>query len=253
MNHTNQIFSNSASTPGAVYQHSHSFPEQKLSTSPGPISYGESNSNSSGIGTLSGPQFLWGSPTPYAEPKSSAWPTSSVGHPFSSSGQGQGFPFSNRQSSFLGSHNHHVGSAPSGVPLDRHFGYFPESPETSFMNPPFGGMGLSRSNANYMMNMGGRATLNAGISIPGNMSENGSPSFRMMSMPKHSPVYLGNGSYTGPAATISELFADRGRSRRVENNGNQVDSKKQYQLDLDKILRGEDTRTTLMIKNIPNK
>ncbi|KAM5580029.1 protein MEI2-like 2 [Rosa sericea] len=253
LNHTSQIFSNSASTPGAAYQHSNSFPEQKLSTSPGPISYGESNSNSSGIGTLSGPQFLWGSPTPYSEPKSSAWPTSSVGHPFSSGGQGQGFPFTSRQSSFLSSHNHHVGSAPSGVPLDRHFGYFPESPETSFMNPMFGGMGLSHNNSNYMMNMGGRATMNAGVGLPGNISENGSPSFRMMSMPKHSPVYLGNGSYTGPAATISELFADRGRSRRVENSGNQVDSKKQYQLDLDKILRGEDSRTTLMIKNIPNK
>jgi len=34
---------------------------------------------------------------------------------------------------------------------------------------------------------------------------------------------------------------------------NQAENKKQYQLDVDKISRGEDTRTTLMIKNIPNK
>ncbi|XP_021811688.1 protein MEI2-like 2 isoform X1 [Prunus avium] len=253
LNHVNQIYSNSTSTQGAGYQHSHSYPEQKLSASPGPISFGESNSNSAGIGTLSGPQFLWGSPTPYAEHNSSAWPTSSVGNPFSSGGQGQGFSLSSRHGSFLSSHSQHVGSAPSGVPLDRHFGFFPESPETSFMNPVFGGMALSRNSGNYMMNMGGRATLSAGVGLPGNITENSSPSFRMMSMPKHGPVYLGNGSYTGPAATINEMLADRSRSRRIENTGNQIDSKKQYQLDLDKIISGEDIRTTLMIKNIPNK
>ncbi|XP_020416332.1 protein MEI2-like 2 isoform X1 [Prunus persica] len=253
LNPINQIYSNSTSTQGAGYQHSHSYPEQKLSASPGPISFGESNSNSAGIGTLSGPQFLWGSPTPYAEHNSSAWPTSSVGNPFSSSGQGQGFSLSSRHGSFLSSHSQHVGSAPSGVPLDRHFGFFPESPETSFMNPVFGGMALSRNSGNYMMNMGGRATLSAGVGLPGNITENSSPSFRMMSVPKHGPMYLGNGSYTGPAATINEMLADRSRSRRIENTGNQIDSKKQYQLDLDKIISGEDIRTTLMIKNIPNK
>ncbi|PQQ09837.1 protein MEI2-like 2 isoform X2 [Prunus yedoensis var. nudiflora] len=253
LNHISQIYSNSTSTQGSGYQHSHSYPEQKLSASPGPISFGESNSNSAGIGTLSGPQFLWGSPTPYAEHNSSAWPTSSVGNPFSSSGQGQGFSLSSRHGSFLSSHSQHVGSAPSGVPLDRHFGFFPESPETSFMNPVFGGMPLSRNSGNYMMNIGGRATLSAGVGLPGNITENSSPSFRMMSMPKHGPVYLGNGSYTGPAATINEMLADRSRSRRIENTGNQIDSKKQYQLDLDKIISGEDIRTTLMIKNIPNK
>ncbi|KAJ7965087.1 Protein MEI2-like [Quillaja saponaria] len=35
--------------------------------------------------------------------------------------------------------------------------------------------------------------------------------------------------------------------------GTKLTAKKQYQLDLDKIISGEDTRTTLMIKNIPNK
>lgn len=253
LNNINQIYSNSTSTQGAGYQHSLSYPEQKLSASPGPISFSESNSNSAGIGTLSGPQFLWGSPTPYAEHNSSAWPTSSVGNPFSSSGQGQGFSLGSRHGSFLSSHSQHVGSAPSGVPLDRHFGFFPESPETSFMNPVFGGMALSRNSGNYMMNMGSRATLSAGVGLPGNITENSSPSFRMMSLPKHGPMYLGNGSYTGPAVTINEMLADRSRSRRIENTGNQIDSKKQYQLDLDKIISGEDIRTTLMIKNIPNK
>ncbi|KAJ0960249.1 hypothetical protein J5N97_001924 [Dioscorea zingiberensis] len=55
-----------------------------------------------------------------------------------------------------------------------------------------------------------------------------------------------------PPTSIDGLI-ERGRSRRMENNGTQIDSKKQFQLDLDKIVSGEDTRTTLMIKNIPNK
>lgn len=252
-NQTNHMFSNSASLQGAAYQHSQSFPEQKLSASPGPKSpFGESNSNSSGVGTLSGPQFLWGSPPPYSErSSSSAWPTSSVGHPFSSSGQGQGFPYGSRHGSFIGSHHqHHVGSAPSGVSLDRNFGFFPESPETSFTNPvPLGGMGLSRNNAGYMMNVGGRV----GVGLPLNVTDNGSPSLRMMSFPRHGPLFFGNGSYSGLGTTSNEAFTERGRTRRVENCGSQVDSKKQYQLDLDKIISGEDTRTTLMIKNIPNK
>lgn len=250
---TNQIYNNTASSQGAAYQHSHSFTDQKLSTSPGPISFGESNSNPSGIGTLSGPQFLWGSPTPYPElSNSSAWPISSGSRTFSSNGQGQGFPY-NRHGSFIGSSHHHVGSAPSGVPLDRHFGYFPESPETSFVSPvAFGGVGLNRNNGNYMVNIGGRTALTAGVGLPGNITETGSPSFRMLSLPKPGSVFLGNGSYVGSPSTSGEGLVERGRSRRIENNGN-LDSKKQYQLDLDKIISGEDTRTTLMIKNIPNK
>lgn len=46
---------------------------------------------------------------------------------------------------------------------------------------------------------------------------------------------------------------DRVRSRRNDMNSNQADNKKQYELDIERIMRGEDTRTTLMIKNIPNK
>ncbi|CAK7346683.1 unnamed protein product [Dovyalis caffra] len=256
-NHANQMLNNCGSMQGAAYQHSRSFTDQKLSTSPVPMSaFGESNSNSSGIGTLTGPQFLWGSPASYSESaSSSAWPTSSAGNAFPSRGQGQGFPLTSRHGSLLGSHHHHVGSAPSGLPLDRHFGFFPESPETSFMNQvALGGMGLNRSTGSYIMNMGGRAAMGAGIGLPGPpLTENGSSSYRMMSLPRHNPMFLGAGSYSGPGTIINEGFAERVRSRRVENSGSQIDSKKQYQLDLDKIIRGEDTRTTLMIKNIPNK
>ena len=263
LNQANQIYNTSGSTQAAGFTHSHSFTDQKLSTSPGPISFAEPGSNSSSIGTLSGPQFLWGSPTPYSErTNSSAWAIPSAGRPFSSSGQGQGqglalgqgqgFPYSGRHGSLIGSSHHHVGSAPSGVPLERHFGFFPESPETSYMSQVLGGVGLSRNNGNYMMNIGGRSALSAGVGLPGNITENGSPSFRMLSLPKSGSVFLGNGSFSGSLATNVDGLAERNRSRRVENSGN-LDSKKQYQLDLDKIVNGEDTRTTLMIKNIPNK
>ncbi|KAI4306018.1 hypothetical protein L6164_029335 [Bauhinia variegata] len=252
---SNAIFVNSGSTQGASFQQSLSFPEQKVNASPGPISnLSESNLNSSTIGTLSGPQFLWGSPTPYPENVStSAWSSSSMGLPFASSSQRQGFPYAGQHSSFLGSHSHHhVGSAPSGIPLDRQLSYFPESPETSFMNQvAFGN--LNRNDGNFTMNMSARSAIGVGVGLPGNTTEISSPSSRMMSLPRHGSLFLGSGLYSGPGVTNNEGLTERGRNRRPENSGNQIDSKKQYQLDLDKIVSGEDTRTTLMIKNIPNK
>lgn len=199
---------NTDPTQPLAYHHSHSFPDLKLSRSPLAVSsFDESNSTFS---TLSGPQFLWGSPTPYSNNhtnSSSPWPPLNA-----SNGYRQG-----SLSTFMNSPQyHHVGSAPSLLPFDRHFGFFPESPKTAFID-------LNRSSGGYLMNMG-------------------SPNFRMMSLPRPGPFFLGN-----------EGLIERSRSRRVENSGNQMENKMQYQLELDKIISGEDTRTTLMIKNIPNK
>ncbi|XP_007025190.2 PREDICTED: protein MEI2-like 5 [Theobroma cacao] len=256
--HVEYSFTGTNSTHAAGFQLSHSLPEPKLSQYHGTTStFGPSNGSS--VETLSGPQFLWGNPNSYTDTNSSVWQTSSLGHPFSSNGKGHGFPYSGRQGSFSGSsqhhhHHHHIGSAPSGVPLERHFGFFPESSDTSFMSSAaFGGMGVGHSDGGFMVNMGSRAAISSGISIPRNVSENGSSSMRMMSSPRLSPVFLGNGPYPGLVPNGMEGLTERGRSRRVENNGNQLDNKKQFQLDLDKIISGEDTRTTLMIKNIPNK
>lgn len=253
LNSSNQTFTNGVSTQGVAFQNSLSFPELKVNASSRPIaSFSESSSASSSIGTLSGPQFLWGSPTTsYTEhSNTSAWSSSSTGLPFTSSGEKQGFPYATRPSSFLSTHSHHhVGSAPSGLPLDRHFNYYPESPETSFMSPASYGS-INHSDGNFM-NMGARAASGV-IGLSGNTSEINSSSFRLMSMARHSSLFLGNGSYSGVVAN-SDPFTDRSRSRRPENSVTQIDSKKQYQLDLDKIISGEDTRTTLMIKNIPNK
>ncbi|OAY29094.1 protein MEI2-like 5 isoform X2 [Manihot esculenta] len=251
-------FANMNSAQGAAFQLSHSLPESKLNQYHGSMSSfgGPSTSNGSVVETLSGPQFLWGSPNAYTDrATSSAWTTPSMGNPFSSNANGHGLSYMGRHGSLLASsqNHHHVGSAPSGVPLKRHFGFFPESPDTSIMSSvAFGGMGLGHNDGSFMMNMGAHGPMNTGVTIPRNISENGS-SYRMMSSPRLNPVFLGNGPYPGLATTSMEGFPERGRSRRVENNGNQVDSKKQFQLDLDKIISGEDTRTTLMIKNIPNK
>ncbi|KAL2476593.1 Protein MEI2-like 5 [Abeliophyllum distichum] len=238
--------------PGTSYQHHFPVLDPSLSSSPGPVS-SLGDSKSSSIGTLSGPQFLWGSPTIRSESiNSSAWSTSLKGRPFSSSGQGIGYPYPSRHGSFLGS-PHHVGSAPSGIQLERHFGFFPESPETSYMNPAFGPTNFGRNNGNHAMNMGVPGAMNIGVPYAGNFTESSSPSSRMMSMSRNGPIYFGNSSYGGMGVTGNDaLIGDRGRSRRADS-GSHMDNKKQYQLDLEKIINGEDTRTTLMIKNIPNK
>ncbi|XP_059301253.1 protein MEI2-like 2 [Lycium ferocissimum] len=229
--HFNLVTTSPKSVQGVSYQHSFSVPEQKPALNMGSTSFG--NSTASGTGTLSGPQFLWGSPPIHSERTDSPiWPTtSSMAHPFASNGQGQGYLHSRRQSSFLGSH--HVGSAPSVNPLDRHFGFFPESPQKSYINP--------------------LGAVNMGVGLTGNFTESGSPSSRMMPLTRNGPMFFGNGSYGGAGTVNVEGLIERGRSRKIESGGNQIDNKKQYQLDLEKIMRGEDTRTTLMIKNIPNK
>ncbi|KAM1571540.1 hypothetical protein ACFX13_037294 [Malus domestica] len=261
--HADHIFSNTNSSHGSAFQQSHSFPENSTHFQGSMPSFSPSTSSGSHVETLSGPQFLWGSPTPYSEnTNSSAWHHQSVGHQLTSNGKGHAFPFSGHNGSLLSSshhhhhhhHHHHVGSAPSGVHLDSRFNYFPESPETSVLGPAaYGGMSLGPSRGNFMINMGARASRNSGISILGNMSESSLSSFKMVGSPKLSPVFLGNGPYAGLPPTSIDGLIEHGRSRRMENNGTQIDSKKQFQLDLDKIVSGEDTRTTLMIKNIPNK
>ncbi|CAI0475178.1 unnamed protein product [Linum tenue] len=260
----------SLSLLGSAFQQSHSLPDSKLSQFHASMSsLGPSTSNGSVMETLSGPQFLWGSQNSHSEQHtisssaSSAWPTpSSTRHPFPSNGKGHALPFSGWHGSFMGhqQHHHHVGSAPSGVPLERHLGFLPDSPDTSFMNPAtsFKGIGMGHNDGNFMMNMGiPRPLMNGVNNVSRTLADNGvSSSYnRMMtSSPRLSPVFLGSSPYAaGLTSPSMDNFIDRGRSRRIETNGSQVDTKKQFQLDLDRIMNGEDSRTTLMIKNIPNK
>ncbi|KAL0442571.1 UNVERIFIED_CONTAM: protein MEI2-like 5 [Sesamum latifolium] len=205
--HLEHIFSNENSNCRGIFDHSHSFPEQKLSPYNGPVSsFGASTFNTSRAQTMRFP-FMHGGTS--------------------------GFPAANLHGSFCSSsqlqqqhHQYHIGSAPSGVPLERQFGYFQESSKASLKSPSFDGV----------------APIYNDRSFTGNMVSS-----------RLSPVFLGNGHFPGVAVSNMEAFAERGKPRRIESNGTQIDNKKQFQLDLDKIRSGEDTRTTLMIKNIPNK
>ena len=244
-----QVFSSSNQSLGSAFQHSQSYQDHK------------SEHMSSSPGTLTGPEFLWGSPKPYPEhSQSSMWRPPAIGHamPPNSRPQGQGFLYGGRQASLFGSsdqNRHHVGSAPSGVPFESHFGFLPESPETSFMNQVrFGNVGTNRNGGSLMMNMASRASLNPVSALSGSLSDNNSSNFRpILSSPRIGQPFFGNPTYQGPGYFGLDSSIDRGRNRRVDSSVFQADSKKQYQLDLEKIRKGEDTRTTLMIKNIPNK
>ncbi|CAL9121079.1 unnamed protein product [Musa acuminata var. zebrina] len=261
--HADQVISGGSPIHGSGYQQSHSFPDHGhglvTPTLGNLTSFGPSTSNASGVGTLTGPQFLWGSSASYTDNmQSSAWQSRATGNSFMSNGQGQGqnFLYSGHHGSFTGSshsqHHHPVGSAPSVVPFERQYGYFPESPETSFMNQvAFGNTGINRNGGSLLMNTTPQATMNQGI-MSGNMPDNSSSNMRMMPPQRFGPVLFRSPPYSGLSSIGIDGLVDRNRSRRVDNHGGQVD-KRLYQLDLDKIIKGEDTRTTIMIKNIPNK
>ncbi|KAJ6791946.1 protein MEI2-like 2 isoform X4 [Iris pallida] len=268
VNHADHLFCNGNSLYGVSIPHSQSFPEYDngmISSSPRSVSnFGPSISNTSGIGTLTGPEFLWGSPTHSENSQSSsAWQSPSVGHTFTPNGhglgQGKGIPYSGHSHVPLvasSQYYHHppVGSAPSGIPFERQYGYFPESPDTTFMSPvTFGGICSSRNDGSLSVNMGVRAPVTPSLTFSRNISENGLPNFRVMPSQRVRSTFYGNTPYSGLGSIGFESPVDRSRVRRVDINGSLLDSKKQYQIDLEKIARGEDTRTTLMIKNIPNK
>ncbi|XP_022849943.1 protein MEI2-like 5 isoform X2 [Olea europaea var. sylvestris] len=257
-----QLITKANAEQGATYQQHFSVPDSTFSSSPGPVSsFGDSKSSS--IGTLSGPQFLWGSPTIHSssvqsnmpkvpsEHMNSAWSSSLKGPTFSSTGQRTGYPYHSGHGSFLGSH--HVGSAPSGIQLESNFGFSTVSQESSQISrAAIGATNLGRNSGNHAMNMVAQGALNMGVAFTGNFSEGSSPSSRMMPMSRNSPMFFGTGSYGGMGATATDGLMDCYRNRRADS-GSQMEDRRQYQLDLEKIINGEDNRTTLMIKNIPNK
>ncbi|RWW50174.1 hypothetical protein BHE74_00043596 [Ensete ventricosum] len=226
LNHADHIISSSSLLHGGGYQHSHSFPDHSCggmtSASGNLASFGSSTPNSSGVGTLTGPQFLWGKLTSYTEnTQSSVWQPLPTGSSFMSNGQGQGqsFLYSSSHGSFLRpSHNqnpHHVGSAPSVVPFQRQYGYFPESAEPSFMNHfALGNIGINRKGVTGLMNMTPHPTLNQGI-ISGSMSDNNSPNVRMMSAQRPGPTLFGNAPYPALNSIGIDGLVDWHRSRRV--------------------------------------
>ncbi|CAK9232795.1 unnamed protein product [Sphagnum troendelagicum] len=221
------------------------------------------SSSSNGNGSLSGNQFLWGNPSPYHQHTQSSppvlWPnTSSVGQSFSHNSQMhlQSNAYSASQGNLMNTilSRHHIGSAPAGEPsqIERRHSYLGESPESSsLMGSGSGGsMGISGNNGAHAINIGGsHGLMNMAPALEHSSS---SPSLSVMSPQQRARIFV-NGGLLGPVSGSMDGLSDHGRSRRGESLTAQAENKKQYQLDLDRILRGEDPRTTLMIKNIPNK
>lgn len=147
----------------------------------------------------------------------------------------QGYPRapSNLPNSLISLYNHHVGSAPTMNPSiwDRQHAYTGDSMESTAFHPAsLGNNGLSGSSPVHTLlpHTGGNgidhSTSSAHVASPQQQRRHGFHGRTMSSW-----------------------------NRRSDSSTNQSDNKKQYELDIDRILRAEDSRTTLMLKNIPNK
>lgn len=149
--------------------------------------------------------------------------------------------------------NHHVGSAPTVNPSlwERQHAYARESAEASAFLP--GSLGSTRISNN---------SLHALEFVPpsifpgvgGNCVDLQirSKNVRLHSHHQRCLVIPRRGQMV-PTMSTFDAPNERSRSRRTESSSGQADNKKQYELDIERIMRGEDTRTTLMVKNIPNK
>ncbi|GAV72091.1 RRM_1 domain-containing protein/RRM_2 domain-containing protein, partial [Cephalotus follicularis] len=148
--------------------------------------------------------------------------------------------------------NHHVGSAPVVNPSlwDRRHAYAGESPDTSGFHP--GSLGTMRISNNSLQSLE-FVSHNIFSHVGGNFMDLTIPtkSVGLQSHHQRSSTLPGRGQMIHMMNPIDSPN-ERVRSRRNEGSISLAD-KKQYELDIDRILRGEDNRTTLMIKNIPNK
>ncbi|KQJ82362.1 hypothetical protein BRADI_5g08580v3 [Brachypodium distachyon] len=145
--------------------------------------------------------------------------------------------------------NHHVGSAPAVNPSiwDRRHGYAGERMEVPSFHPgSAGSRGFPGSPHLHQLELSSM--------FP---QSRGNPAMSPAHIGARSPQQRGHmfhgRSHIGPLPSSFDSPVERTRSRRNESCANQSDSKRQYELDIERIACGEDSRTTLMIKNIPNK
>ncbi|XP_061956371.1 protein MEI2-like 1 isoform X1 [Populus nigra] len=148
---------------------------------------------------------------------------------------------------------HHIGSAPAVNPSlwEMQHTFSGESPDTSsFHLGSLGSVGFPGSSPPHPVEIAshnifshvGRSCMDMtnGTVLPS------SPQMCHMFPGRNSMIAM-PASFGSPNERVRNLS-----HRRIESNSNHSD-KKLYELDIDCILRGEDSRTTLMIKNIPNK
>lgn len=164
-----------------------------------------------------------------------------------------GFPRAPPVMMNAGSPVHHIGSAPPvNSPFwDRRHAYAGESPDTSgFHLGSLGSMGFPGRSPSHPVEI---ASHNIFSHVGGNamdMSRTSavhSPQQMSHLFPGRNPMISMPGSLDNPNERVRTFS-----HRRSDANSNSAD-RKQYELDVDRIKRGDDTRTTLMIKNIPNK
>ncbi|KAM2125413.1 hypothetical protein ACFX1Q_015895 [Malus domestica] len=149
--------------------------------------------------------------------------------------------------------HHHVGSAPAVNPSiwEKH-AFSGESPDTS--NLHLGSLGFARFAGSPQMHPMEISSQNL-FSLTGGNFLDMTTSTRQRSSQEMGHMFPGRNSMSS-MPTSFDSQNERGvrnlSHRRNEANSNNAD-KRQYELDVERILRGEDRRTTLMIKNIPNK
>ncbi|KAL0786202.1 hypothetical protein Bca101_002448 [Brassica carinata] len=207
----------------------HSYPYGQPHSLPEHIGGGISNSmsfiapHSPGFVTSSDNRYRWGSPPQHMNyPGASSSSSSPNERPLVAR---HGFPFAERQVSLLGKYQHHVGSAPSSTHFNTHMNCYPGSPEASSLLPlGFGDMGVNKS---Y-------------INAHGNQNKRDFTGFGLSSL--HTVPFAGS---RGLESVRHEPFAEQGRIQHIDGG--------KYHIDLDRIATGDDIRTTLIIKNIPNK
>ncbi|KAL8121472.1 protein MEI2-like 4 isoform X2 [Apium graveolens] len=146
--------------------------------------------------------------------------------------------------------SHQAGSAPSVDPSlwDIRHVYAGESPDaSSFQQGSVGNMRMT-SNSLHPLEI---ISPNIFPSFGGNCL-NLSIASKVLQSPQNSIMYPSS-SQMYPRMSPFDSSRERLKGHRNEGRSSQADNKKQFELDIDRIIRGEDKRTTLMIKNIPNK
>lgn len=199
------------------------------------VEHNESAFGFSGDGSfpLNVPQHMWNNSGAYHHnlPGSVMWPnspTSANNIPLQLHGFLGALPH------MLPSPHHHVSSAPAINPSlwDRRRAHPRNADVHTFHPGSLGRAGLTSRNT-FPRAWGSHV----------DFALNGTP-------PRHRARMSQGRNYVGPA---SDAPNDRITNRISDSSANQAGDKKQFELIIERIFHGEDSRTTIMIKNIPNK
>ncbi|XP_022730533.1 protein MEI2-like 1 isoform X6 [Durio zibethinus] len=222
-------------------------------TSNGPLvepNAGVFGSSGNGSLSLNGNHYMWNNSNSHQQHPSSAmvWPNSPSFANSIHANRPQhlaAFPRAPPVMFYLGSPvHHHIGSAPpvNSSFWDRGHPYAGESPETSgFHLGSLGSVGFPGSSPSHPLEIASHNIFShvGGMDLMKNGGVN-SPQQMCHLFPGRNPM-------------ISIPARVRNLSHHRNETNSSIADKKQYELDIDRILRGDDSRTTLMIKNIPNK